>query len=150
MITTPFLLGKETGLCLKEKSNPSSLLPQTLSPYQRGQNAPPEERRFLIPTVAARGRQRFPFQINRSAILFLHFTVGNGLDRSAKPSPRGKVSKPKVLTDEGKTSNPEGRKEKRIATHTFAMLAMTDQCHSERSEESVSFKKPSRRVGSLV
>jgi hypothetical protein len=40
--TTPFLLKKETGLCLKEKSNPCSLLPQTLSPYQRGQNAPPE------------------------------------------------------------------------------------------------------------
>ena len=75
--------GHRKSMCLKEKSNPCSLLPQTLSPYQRGQNAPPEERRFLIPTVAARGRQRFPFQINRSIILFSHFTVGNGLDRSA-------------------------------------------------------------------
>jgi hypothetical protein len=70
--TTPFLLKKETGLCLKEKSNPCSLLPQTLSPYQRGQNAPPEERRFPIPTVAARGRQRFPFQINRSVVTAIY------------------------------------------------------------------------------
>ena len=34
----------------------------------------------------------------------------------------------------------------RIATHTCGMLAMTDQCHSERSEESVFPQKDSRRV----
>jgi hypothetical protein len=82
--TTPFLLEKETGLYLKEKSNPCSLLPQTLSPYQRGQNAPPEERRFPIPSVAARGRQRFSSKINRPVMLLSPFMVGNGLDRSEK------------------------------------------------------------------
>ena len=84
LIQPHFFLEKETGLYLKEKSNPCSLLPQTLSPYQRGQNAPPEERRFRITTVAARGRQRFPFQINRPVMLLSQFMVGNGLDRSEK------------------------------------------------------------------
>ena len=56
--TTPFLLEKETGLCLKEKVHPCCRS-RVNCPLFRGQNAPPGERRFPIPTVAARGRQRF-------------------------------------------------------------------------------------------
>ena len=72
----------------KRLSNPCSLLPQTLSPFKRGQSAPPNERRFLISTVAVRGRQRFSFYREGSAVAARYLLWG-----MFKAFPRGKVAR---------------------------------------------------------
>ena len=69
MITTPFLLEKETGLRLKEKVHPCCRS-RVNCPLFRGQNAPLKERRFLIVTAIVQADGGFLF--NLAARIYFH------------------------------------------------------------------------------